>query len=609
MPLEDELDDDELEDDDDEPEDYDADKAVGALGTVITFLRPYFSQYRSSLSLLAIGILIETGYNVAFPLSLKYLIDEALYEEDYDALKWILIVLGVLAVVISTVSILCDYLNSRLGSTVLSDIRHRLFEHLQALSLNFYSRMKVGEVMSRFSTDLGEVEDVVMHAVSWGLLPLLELITAVGLLFYLNWQLALAAMLIWPLTLLGPRIFSPRAVAATYQKKQLEAETLSVVQENVVAQPVIKAFGLHLIALNWFRQRNQPLARTASHVSFLNAMVERSVNTAVLLLHILILGFGAWLTFHKKMTIGTLVTFESVFWELSYNIGYVSQFIPVTIQAAGSIQHITDLLDEEPHITDAPEAVALPRLERDITFENVSFSYTGQQWQLKNLNLQIQRGANVAIVGPSGSGKSTILNLLLRLYEPTRGAVKVDGHDLRAITRESLLAQMAVVFQENILFNTSIRENIRLGNPAATDAEVEDAARAAEIHQFILSLPNGYDTQAGERGALMSGGQRQRIAIARAIIRNPAILILDEATSALDQTTEAAIIGTIQRLARGRTVISVTHRLTSVTRADRIFVLDHGRLAESGTHQELLARNGLYRQLWQRQELPESEPA
>ena len=608
MPLEDEHDDDELEADD-ESEDYDADKAVGALGTVITFLRPYFSQYRSSLSLLAIGILIETGYNVAFPLSLKYLIDEALYEEDYDALKWILIVLGVLAVVISTVSILCDYLNSRLGSTVLSDIRHRLFEHLQALSLNFYSRMKVGEVMSRFSTDLGEVEDVVMHAVSWGLLPLLELVTAVGLLFYLNWQLALAAMLIWPLTLLGPRIFSPRAVAATYQKKQLEAETLSVVQENVVAQPVIKAFGLHLIALNWFRQRNQPLARTASHVSFLNAMVERSVNTAVLLLHILILGFGAWLTFHKQMTIGTLVTFESVFWELSYNIGYVSQFIPVTIQAAGSIQHITDLLDEEPHITDAPDAAVLPRLERDITFENVSFSYTGQQWQLKNLSLQIPRGSNVAIVGPSGSGKSTILNLLLRLYEPTRGAVKIDGHDLRAITRESLLAQMAVVFQENILFNTSIRENIRLGNPAATDAEVEDAARAAEIHQFILSLPNGYDTQAGERGALMSGGQRQRIAIARAIIRNPAILILDEATSALDQTTEAAIIGTIQRLARGRTVISVTHRLTSVTRADRIFVLDHGRLAESGTHQELLARNGLYRQLWQRQELPESELA
>lgn len=587
--------------DDDEVEDYDAGKAAGAVSTVFSFLRPHFAPHRTPLILLAVGILIETSYNVAFPLSLKYLIDDALYEEDYDALKWILIVLAVLAVVVSAVSVWCEFLNSRLGASIIRDIRQRIFEHLQKLSLSFYARTKVGEVMARFSTDLGEIEDAVMHGSTWGLLPLLELLSAVGLLFYLNWRLACAAMLIWPLTLLGPKFFSPRAVAATYQKKQLEAETLSVVQENVVAQPVVKAFGLQFISINWFRQRNTSLSQTSARVSLLNAMVERSVSTAVLLLHILILGFGAWLTFHKKITIGTLVTFESVFWELSYNIGYISQFIPVLIQAAGSIQHINDVLNEPPRANDAPNATPLPRLAREIAFDKVSFGYNDDQLQLKNVSLRIPSGANIAIVGPSGSGKSTTLSLLLQLYEPTAGRITIDGYDLCTVTRVSLRAQIGVVFQENVLFNISIRENIRLGQPTASDEEVEAAARAAEIHEFILSLPHGYDTITGERGGRLSGGQRQRIAIARAIVRNPAILILDEATSALDHTTEAAIIATLQRLAEGRTLISVTHRLTSVTSADKIFVLDHGKLIEQGTHHELTSRPGLYRQLWQKQ--------
>ncbi|HZS05758.1 MAG TPA: ABC transporter ATP-binding protein [Blastocatellia bacterium] len=587
--------------DEDEDEDYDASQAAGAITTVFRFLKPYYVSYRSSLALLGIGVLIETGYNVAFPLCLKYLIDNALIDEDVDALKWILVVLGVLAVVVSAVSFWYEYQNSRLGAIIVRDIRQSLFEHLQTLSQRFYSRTTIGDVLSRFSTDLGEVEEAALNSVSWGVMPALELVTAVGLLFYLNWRLALAAMLVWPLTLLGPRFFSPRAVAATYQKKQLEADTLSVIQENVSAQPVVKAFGLQLISLNWFRQRNLPLAETTSRVSFLNAMVERSVNTAVLLLHLLILGFGAWLAFHKHISVGTLVTFESVFWELSYNIGHVSQFIPVVIQAAGSIHHINDLLEEPSRATDAPDAEPLPRLEREIVFDDVSFGYTEEQSQLKSLTLRIPRGSNVAIVGPSGSGKSTVLSLLMQFYEPTSGTITIDGHDLRKATRQSLRAQMGIVFQENILFNISLRENIRLGNPAATEKEVEAAARAAEIHRFIKSLPQGYDTIAGERGGLLSGGQRQRIAIARAIIRDPAILILDEATSALDHTTEAAINATIRRLAKGRTVISVTHRLTSVAGSDRIFVLEQGELVEEGSHRELLGRNGLYYQLWQQQ--------
>ncbi len=604
--LEDE--DDEGDEDEDESPDYDAKKAVGAFRTFFNFIKPYYRQSRNSLSLLVIGVLFETAYNVAFPLSLKYLIDDALYEEDSEALTWILIVLGSLGVINSVVSFGYEYINARLGAAVLQNIRQRMFEHLQTLSLNFYSHTKVGEVLSRFSTDLTEVEESVVNGISWGLLPLLELVTAIALLFYLNWQLALAAMLVLPLTLISPKLISPRAIAATYKKKQLEAETLSVIQENVVSQPVIKAFGLHVTALNWFSQRNVPLAQTAARVNFLTALVERSVTTAVMLLHLLILGLGAWLTFEKQITIGTLVTFESVFWELSYNIGHLSQFMPVLIQSAGSIQHIQEMLDVKPNISDAPDAITIPRLEREIVFERVSFSYEAEKKapQLKNVSFRIPNNSRAAIIGASGSGKSTVLNLLLRLYEPNAGSIKIDGSDLRQVTRESLLGQMALVFQENILFNTTIRENIRLGNLSATDDEVEAAARAAEIHSFIKSLPKGYDTIAGERGSLMSGGQRQRIAIARAIIRNPAILILDEATSALDQGTEAAILSTVRKLSKGRTVIMVTHRLSSVVDAEKIFVLDQGRLVEEGTHQELLARKGKYLQLWEKQAAQDS---
>ncbi len=590
------------EDDDLDIEDYDAMQAVGAFKSVYVFLRPYFDTYRSKILFLCTGVLLESAFNAAFPFCLKYLLDDALYEEDSEALEWILGVLGVLGVVVSVASIYYDYLNAKLGSTILGDIRQRIFDHVQSLSAAFYSKTKVGDVLSRFSTDMVDVEEAVMHAVSWGILPFLELFTGTILLFVLNWKLAMAAILIFPITILGSRYFAKHAVAASYQKKEYEAATMSVVSENVMAQPVVKAFGLRGIALMWFQLRNTNLVSTSSRVHFLSAMVERAVTVSVLMLHLVILGFGAYLVFHKMgLTIGSLVAFESVFWELSYNIAHVSSYVPTLIHAAGSIQHINDLLEEEPQVEDRENAIEAPAFQQGIIFSNVDFSYDGEQRQLKKLNLTIPKGKKIAVVGPSGSGKSTVLNLLLRFYEATSGTVTIDGVNFRDVQRESLLQQMAVVFQENILFNISIRENIRLGNQNATDQEVIAAARAAEIHKFIKSLPAGYDTVVGERGSRLSGGQRQRIAIARAIIRNPAILLLDEATSALDQSTEAAINATLEKISSGRTVVFVTHRLTSVVDADQIVVLDRGKLVESGTHEELLRKRGLYSQLWRKQ--------
>ncbi|MBV9458377.1 MAG: ABC transporter ATP-binding protein, partial [Bradyrhizobium sp.] len=430
-------------------------------------------------------------------------------------------------------------------------------------------------------------------------LPFLELIAGIVLMLFLNWQLAIISLLVFPITLIGPRVLTPKAVQANYEQKLNEAALLGMVQENIAAQAVIKAFTLHRRTFGWFSLRNNATREKYASATFLSTMVERTVTIAVLLLHLVVLAIGAYLATKGQITIGTFVTFESAFWEVSYNIAHVMHFIPISIQSAAAVRHIQELLDEPSRGADRPGAPDLPRIVHDITFDHVTFQYEGAlEPVLNNLSLKLDVGKTIAIVGPSGSGKSTLLNLILRLYVPDEGRVTIDGVDIRKVTRESLRRSMAVVFQENMLFNMSIRENIRLGKEGATDDEVVEAARKAEIHRYIMSLPEKYDTAVGERGDTLSGGQRQRIAIARAIIRNPSVLLLDEATSALDQTTEAAINRTLLKVAEGRTMIWSTHRLTSVVDMDEIIVISGGRAIERGSHEELLAKDGVYRKLW-----------
>jgi len=407
------------------------------------------------------------------------------------------------------------------------------------------------------------------------------------------------ALLVFPITLIGPRILTPKAVQANYEQKLNESALLGMVQENVAAQAVVKAFSLQRRTLGWFTMRNKEVRLKTASAGFLSTMVERTVTISVLLLHLVVLAIGAYLATKGQITIGTFVTFESAFWEVSYNIAHIMHFIPVSIQSAAAVRHMQELLDEPTRGADRPGAPDLPRITNDITFDHVTFQYEGSQTPvLDNLSLKLNVGKSIAIVGPSGSGKSTLLNLILRLYVADEGRVSIDGVDIRRVTRESLRRSMAVVFQENMLFNMSIRENIRLGKEGASDEEVVEAARKAEIHRYIMSLPKKYDTPVGERGDTLSGGQRQRIAIARAIIRNPSVLLLDEATSALDQTTEAAINRTLLKVAEGRTMIWSTHRLTSVVDMDEIIVISGGKAIERGSHAKLLAANGAYRKLW-----------
>ncbi len=589
-------------DDDEEDEDlvvFTAREAAGALATVYHFVRPFLRNYKRILTFVGLGVVVETLFNVIMPLSLKFLIDDALGEEDFQALYKILGVLATAGIVTSVVAVFYERWDAKLAASLISDVRADIFEHVQNLPSAYFARTKRGEILSRFSVDLSAFEGSVKSFANSAALPLFELLAGIVLMLFLNWQLAAVALLVFPITLIGPRILTPKAVKANYEQKLTESALLGMVQENVAAQAVIKAFSLQRRTMGWFRVRNDEARRRIAAAAFLSTMVERTVTISVLLLHLVVLAIGAYLATKGQITIGTFVTFESAFWEVSYNIAHIMHFIPVSIQSAAAVRHIQELLDEPTRGADRPGAPDLPRITHDITFDHVTFGYEGGQSKvLDNLTLKLDVGKSIAIVGPSGSGKSTLLNLILRLYVPDEGRVTIDGIDIRKVTRESLRRSMAVVFQENMLFNLSIKENIRLGKEGASDQEVIEAARKAEIHRYIMSLPQKYDTPVGERGDTLSGGQRQRIAIARAIVRDPTILLLDEATSALDQTTEAAINRTLLKLAKGRTMIFSTHRLTSVVEMDEIIVISGGQAIERGSHAQLLAANGVYRRLW-----------
>jgi len=574
---------------------------MSEIALFLRLLGRHLRPYRRQTAWLLLLLLIDVAFTAAWPLGFKVIIDDVLGARDRRLLAVILGALFGGVLIASAASLARDYVYAHLSAHVLHDVRVKLFVQLQRLSLDFYTRVGVGDLLGRFSSDLTAVEGAITSAVAALLLNAMVIVLGTAMLVALEWRLALLAVVGLIICVLAPHGITKRAAAASYDARQHQARLADTVPENITAQPVVKAFGLEQHSVDRFRRESLDVAHVTKRAGFLSYIAERLPNVVILISEIVVVGVGILLVFYGYRPLGTIVAFHAVFLNITASVGGLAYVMPVLLQSLGGLRRIEEVLGEHPRVCDASAANVLPPLAAAIELRNVVFGYTDTLTNLDDVTIEIHKGEFVALVGPSGSGKSTMLNLILRFYDPVSGTVAFDGRDIRTVTQASLRAQMSVVFQENVLFNIPVRDNLRLADPDATDGDVQAAACAAEIHDFIATLPDGYDTVAGERGGRFSGGQRQRLALARALVRDPAILLLDEATSALDPATEAAINQTLLRVAAGRTVVSVTHRLSTIVHADRIYLLDRGRVREYGRHDELLQRNGLYAQLWRKQ--------
>jgi ATP-binding cassette subfamily B protein len=572
---------------------------LGPLG-VLRILLGYFRPYRALCCWVLVALLADLGADASLRFGFKFLIDRAVGPADEAGLVRVVGALVSVVVVYAVAALGRDYLYSKLGANVLNDIREHVFRHLQGLSMAFYRREQVADIMARFTSDLSYVETAVYYGIGAGVAALLGALFTLAPLFTLEWHLALFTLVCLPLSIIGPLLLGPRVSTTSYTLKERLAALASIVHENVSAQEVIQAFGLRSRALDAFRKEQVQVRQATLRFNVLWYFSDRIPGVTLLLVNVLILGVGSHLVFQRRMSVGALVSFHVFYLGLHACAQELMSVVVYLMQAVGGMRRIQEILDEAPTVPDRGRR-ELPSLKREIAFDDVSFGYRAGETQIEKLKLKIRKGTSVAFVGASGAGKSTALNLLLRFYDPNSGAVTIDGLDIRRVSHASLRAQIGVVFQDSFLFDTTIRENIRLGFPGASDAEVEAAAIAAEVDDFARKLPDGYETQVGERGSRLSGGQRQRIAIARAIVRNPSVLILDEATASLDAATAAAVRATLERLGHGRTVISVTHQLGTALNADRIFVFDGGRCVEQGRHSKLSRANGVYARLWEQQ--------
>jgi ATP-binding cassette subfamily B protein len=562
----------------------------------------WFQGRRLALAAVAGCLIVEASYNAFVPMAFQRLVDDAIIPHDSTVLVRILIALGIATLLTTAAGMTGDYIYASLSSGVLGDIRQRLFDHLQTLSPSFYQKYSAGEIAALYSTDLAGVEQTLGNWIPWGWKPALDIISFNAVMFTVDWRLAIFAQLVWPVALFGPRFFAPRAGVAAEQRKDKEAAVLTAVNEATAGCHVVRAFGLSATMSERFGKKVKSLVATSRRGVFFCSAVDRSARVGILILQIIVLGVGAAMAVRGKISVGGLAAFYKVFASLSHSLLSVVQYSTSLINSAAGLVRLEEALNQRSAVPDAPDAVELPAFHDAIRLCDYDYAPMPNRRILDRVSLTIRQGECVAVVGLSGSGKSTLLSAIMCVFDPNEGKIEIDGRDLRAVTKTSLVGQSAVVFQESFLYNTTIRENVRVGRLNATDAEIVAACRDAEIHEIIMAMPLGYDSLVGERGSLLPGGQKQRLAIARALLRNPRILFLDEATSALDPGTEIAINRTLARIAQDRTVLAATHRLAATINFDRIVVMDEGRLAESGTHAELLKQNGLYAAMWRKQD-------
>jgi ATP-binding cassette subfamily B protein len=536
----------------------------------------HFRRRRTEIGAILIACLIETAFFWLVPLSVRSLIDNVLGPRDQQHLFKVLALLVGGVLIASASSIYRGRLYAHLQNQVISDIRFQVFRKVQQLPVSWFTTNPPATVLTRASSDLAAVQAALSGAVSWGLMPALDAVAGTIVLFVLDWRLGLIASLAWPWCALVPARLGPAATRESYEQRRREAGVLDVLQQAIDGHAAVKAYNLEEHTARDFLVKDGDLFGTGVRVSFLVSLMDQAAMIGMLLLQVAVIGVGAWLALQGSLSVGSLAAFQGLCFSVCTSLLYASQYAQDVLPARAGLRRIDEFLAGPVGVPDRERAVAPAHFASAIEFVDVTLMREGRVL-LDRVDLTIPRGAFVGIVGGSGAGKSTLISLLLRFEDPTSGVIIVDGVDLRSMQQRLWRAQLGMVFQENFLFDSTVRENIRLGNPDATDRMVEDAARAAEIHDAIVRLPASYDTPMGNRGRRFSGGERQRIALARALVRDPAILILDEAGSGLDAETDLAIAATLRRIAGRRTVISVTHRLESIADADQIVTIRKGR--------------------------------
>ena len=520
--------------------------------------------------------------------------------------KMAILELAAIAVVIVAIldavfSYIEKYATTSAGQWIMHDLRRRVYNHIQHLSLGFHTQKRTGDLISRITSDVEAIQSFIVSDLLGLIVDFLTLAGMAGVMFYLNWRFTLIALSVTPLLFAVSYFYTRRSKRASRDVRRKESEILSLLQEVLSAIGVVKAFGREDYEEGRLERESAESVHLALHARSLKAKLSPLVGIIVALGTALVLWYGGALVVGGTLSVGSLVVF---IWYLGKMYKPMEDFAKMTdafTKAAVGYERVREVMETPPMVRDMPGAKQAPPLQGEIEFQNVGFTYTGNGPILSDITLKAEAGRMTALVGPTGSGKSTIAALIGRFYDPNAGKVTIDGFDLRELEQKSLHDQISFVLQENILFHAPIWQNIAYGKPTATIAEIQRAAELANAHEFISDLPQGYDTMVGERGVTLSGGQRQRIAIARAIIRDTPILVMDEPSSGLDAASEELVFEALDRLIRGKTAIVIAHRFSTIRRANTIFVVEDGRIVESGTHEQLLPSGGLYAKLYELQ--------